>query len=102
MNRRDVVLDQSLDTLPQLLVARRVCHADRLARCESKLNPIPERLPVGVALALREQPEAEITDTSWLSSPAFKKLTTSDASNSRSKVKYRIEYVRDQVLGAST
>ena len=58
-----------------------------------------EALAVGVALALREQPNLQLGDTSWLYAPEFKKFTTSDASNSRTKVKRRIEYVRDHMLG---
>jgi hypothetical protein len=60
-----------------------------------------EALSVGVALALRQHPQTKMTDAGWLSSPELRRLTTSDASNSRAKVKQRIEYVRDRVLGAS-
>lgn len=61
-----------------------------------------EALSVGVALALRRNPAIIPSNvSSWLYSDDFKKLTTSDASNSRTKVKRRIEYVRDHVLGAA-
>jgi hypothetical protein len=58
-----------------------------------------EAIAVGTALALREKSELEPGSMTWLDSPVFKEHTTSDASNSKPKVKNRIEYVRDQLLG---
>ena len=58
-----------------------------------------EAISVGVALALREKPDLIPASLAWLESPEFKKHTTSDASNSRPKVKARIEFVRDRLLG---
>ncbi len=58
-----------------------------------------EALSVGTALALREKNDLEPSSMAWLDSPEFKEYTTSDSSNSRSKVIRRIEYVRDQLLG---
>lgn len=58
-----------------------------------------EAISVGVALALRENPSLVPASLDWLESPEFKKHTTSDASNSRPKVKERIEFVRDRLLG---
>ncbi|WP_017305546.1 DUF262 domain-containing protein [Spirulina subsalsa] len=58
-----------------------------------------EAISVGVALALRENPNLDVKTVDWLESPEFKEYTTSDASNSRPKVIKRIEYVRDQLLG---
>lgn len=57
-----------------------------------------EAIAVGSALALRAKPTLSGVDVSWLESPEFKKLTTSDASNSRPKVIGRIEFVRDKLL----
>lgn len=57
-----------------------------------------EALSVGSALALRKKPDLKANDVSWLESEAFKKLTTSDSSNSRPKVIGRIEFVRDKLL----
>jgi hypothetical protein len=59
-----------------------------------------EAISVGVALALREKPDlvAKGIDA-WLFSEEFKILTTGDGANSRVKVKNRIEYVRDKLLG---
>ena len=58
-----------------------------------------EAIAVGVALALRENSTLVPASLAWLDSEEFKKHTTSDASNSRPKVKARIEFVRDQLLG---
>lgn len=58
-----------------------------------------EAIAVGTALALREQPELNVDDISWVNSEKFKELTTSDASNNQNKLVNRIEYVRDQLLG---
>jgi hypothetical protein len=57
-----------------------------------------EALAVGTALALREKSDLEPSSMTWLDSPEFKEHTTSDAINSKPKVKNRIEYVRDQLL----
>lgn len=58
-----------------------------------------EALAVGVALALREKPNLIINSIDWMSSKEFKEYTTSDASNNEGKLKQRVEYVRDQLLG---
>lgn len=58
-----------------------------------------EAISVGVALALRENPNLKPASMEWLNSKKFKEYTTSDASNSRPKVIRRVEYVRDQLLG---
>ncbi|MEJ2066301.1 MAG: DUF262 domain-containing protein [Reinekea sp.] len=58
-----------------------------------------EAISVGVALALRENPDLIANDIGdWLFSEEFKTLTTGDGANSRVKVKKRIEYVRDKLL----
>ncbi|EJD6508468.1 DUF262 domain-containing protein [Providencia sp. TYF-12] len=61
-----------------------------------------ESLSVGATLALRENPKLvpKNIDT-WVNSKEFVTHTRSDASNSRPKVKGRIEYVRDNLLGKS-
>jgi len=59
-----------------------------------------EAIAVGTALALQKKSDLEPSDIGeWLYSGEFKKLTTSDASNSRPKVIKRIEFVRDKLLG---
>jgi len=58
-----------------------------------------EALSVGIALALRENPDLTVDNVDWLQSSEFKKFTTSDASNNQNKLVGRIEYVRDKLLG---
>lgn len=66
-------------------------------------NSVPrirfESISVGVALALREDPDLTPNSMSWLNSSEYKALIRSDASNSRPKVINRIHYVRDSLLG---
>jgi len=57
-----------------------------------------EAIAVGVALALRNNSEANPSSVDWINSAEFKEYTTSDASNSRPKVVKRIEYVRDNIV----
>ncbi|CAO3352026.1 DUF262 domain-containing protein [Azospirillum melinis] len=59
-----------------------------------------EAIAVGTALALKENPELVPLHVSvWLDSVEFKKLTRSDASNSRPRLMNRIHFVRDNLLG---
>lgn len=58
-----------------------------------------EAISVGVALALREKPDLEVTNIDWINSDDFKVLTTSDASNNEGKLVARVEYVRNKLLG---
>ena len=66
----------------------------------SKITPRVrfEAISVGIALALRIQPDLDVANVDWLKSDEFKRLTTSDASNNQGKLKERIEYVRDNLL----
>lgn len=57
-----------------------------------------EAISVGVALALREQPNLVPASMDWLESDEFKMHMRSDASNSRPKVVARIEFVKDHLL----
>lgn len=58
-----------------------------------------EALSVGIILALRQNETLVPKDiNTWINSKEFKELTTSDGSNSRVRVKERIEYVRDKLL----
>jgi Protein of unknown function DUF262 len=62
-----------------------------------------EAISVGVSLALQAKPDLTASKqaiTDWLASNEFLNHTVSDASNSRPKVKARIEFVRDKLLGA--
>lgn len=58
-----------------------------------------EAIAVGVNLALRLDPDLVPGSLGWLDSEDFKFHTTSHASNSRVKLKARVEYVRDMLLG---
>lgn len=73
-------------------------------RKNSTNNSVPrirfEAIAVGVTLALRINPNLPDQDPStWLSSKEFMIHTRSDASNSRPKVRNRIHFVRDSLLG---
>lgn len=58
-----------------------------------------EALSVGVHLALEINPNLGHNNFEWLNSNEFKDLTTSDASNNPGRLKSRIEFVRDRLLG---
>lgn len=58
-----------------------------------------EAISVGVHLALQINPNLKIENLDWLESKEFKIYTTSDASNNQGKLKVRIEFVRDCLLG---
>lgn len=58
-----------------------------------------EALSVGICLALQQNPNLQPANFYWLESMEFKELTTSDASNNPGRLKARIEFVRDCLLG---
>ena len=58
-----------------------------------------EAIAVGTYLALQENSELENPNMEWLNSEGFKVQTTSDASNNPDRLKDRIEFVRDGLLG---
>lgn len=58
-----------------------------------------EAVAVGTALALRENSNIAVHNTDWLHSKDFQELVRTDASNSGPKLRSRIEFVRDQLLG---
>lgn len=60
-----------------------------------------EALAVGVNLALREIPTLEPKDLDWLKSVEFAKLVTTHASNSGPRLRDRIEFVRDRLIGGA-
>ncbi len=57
-----------------------------------------EAIAVGVALALRENPELQPASMKWLDSQEFKNHTTTHASNSPARVSGRILYVKKMLL----
>ena len=58
-----------------------------------------EALSVGIFLALQEKPELIPENRNWLESDEFKHHTTTDASNNQGKLRKRVEFVRDCLLG---
>ncbi|RUV92411.1 hypothetical protein EOA88_08860, partial [Mesorhizobium sp. M5C.F.Ca.IN.020.14.1.1] len=58
-----------------------------------------EAIAVGTALALRSDPALRPPSDAWLRSKQFEELVRTDASNSAPKLRGRIEYVRDSLLG---
>lgn len=58
-----------------------------------------EAIAVGTYLALKENTELDNPKLEWLDSEGFKTQTTSDASNNPDRLKRRIEFVRDGLLG---
>jgi Protein of unknown function DUF262 len=62
-----------------------------------------EAIAVGSHLALTERPDligATIDVSGWIDGDDFKKITTSDAANVKSKLEGRINFVRNALLGA--
>ena len=60
-----------------------------------------EAISVGIFLALKVNPNLQTDDFAWLESNEFKYHTTSDASNNQGKLRARIEFVRDCLLGTA-
>lgn len=58
-----------------------------------------EALSVGIILALEENPDLKPKNLEWLESDEFSEHTRSDGSNSGPKLRGRIEFVRDKLLG---
>ena len=60
-----------------------------------------EALSVGVFLALKQNPNIAPQNFNWIESKEFKYHTTTDASNNQGKLKARVEFVRDCLLGTN-
>ena len=58
-----------------------------------------EALSVGIFLASEQNPQLNPQSYNWMESNEFKRLTTSDASNNQGRLKARVEFVRDCLLG---
>jgi len=58
-----------------------------------------EAISVGVALALRENPDLEPKLMNWVDDEIFYYHTRTHASNSQERLAGRVEYVRDRLLG---
>lgn len=72
-------------------------------RREKNSNSTPrvrfEAISVGTYLALKENPDLKKPNIDWLDSEGFNIQTTSDASNNPNRLKNRVEFVRDGLLG---
>ena len=68
---------------------------------ESMLEFVNKYFPNGFRKGQKHTTTLIPDSMEWLDSEEFKFHTTSDASNSKPKVKNRIEFVRDQLLGKS-
>ena len=59
-----------------------------------------EALSVGIALALKENPNLPVRDISdWIDSEEFLQFTRSDAANNKKKLVGRIDFVKKKLLG---
>ncbi len=58
-----------------------------------------EAIAVGTYLALNENANLQNPNIEWLNSEGFKIQTTSDSSNNPNRLKERVEFVRDGLLG---
>lgn len=96
----EVVLEQSFHDMCSFIEQ----HFPNGFRKEAGHTTVPrirfEAIAVGTILALEHNPNLQPDNISdWLSSERFIFHTRSDASNSKPKVKARIEYVRNMLLG---
>ena len=58
-----------------------------------------EALSIGIAIALKENPNLPIRDVkSWIDSEEFAKCTRSDAANNKNKLVGRIDFVKNKLL----
>ncbi len=58
-----------------------------------------EAIAVGTYLAINKNPDLQNPNLDWLESEGFKIQTTSDSSNNPDRLKNRVEFVRDGLLG---
>ena len=58
-----------------------------------------EAISVGVNLALNENKNLNTNTEEWLESKEFKKVTTTDSANNKSKLVERITFVKNKLLG---
>lgn len=58
-----------------------------------------EALSIGIAVALKENPELPVRDiASWIDSEEFARCTRSDAANNKNKLVGRINFVKNKLL----
>lgn len=58
-----------------------------------------EAISVGVAIALKQNPKLPKQDVSWVNEDEFLNLVRSDSANVKAKLKARIDYVANRLLG---
>ena len=58
-----------------------------------------EAIAVGVAIALSRDPDLPTQDMSWVIEEEFLDLVRSDSANVKTKLKARIDYVANKLLG---
>lgn len=58
-----------------------------------------EAIAVGAYLALKDNPDLKNPNIEWINSEGFRLQTTSDSSNNPNRLKERVEFVRDGLLG---
>lgn len=58
-----------------------------------------EALAVGIALALKEKPNLKVEDNAWVDEEDFSLVTRSDAANNKSKLRRRIDFVKNKLVG---
>ena len=58
-----------------------------------------EALSIGINIALKTKPNLPIKDIPWLDSDEFKAIVTSDGANNKCRLKARIDYVKNKLLG---
>ncbi len=68
---------------------------------QSKFTPRArfEAIAVGISLALQIRPDLEVSDTTWIDEEEFSAITKSDAANNKTKLKKRIDFVKNKLLG---
>lgn len=58
-----------------------------------------EAISIGVALALKCSEKLNKSDSSWIDDEEFLAITRSDAANNKTKLKKRIDFVKNKLLG---
>lgn len=58
-----------------------------------------EALAVGIALALKQNPDLPVCNMEWLDCEEFTEITRSDAANNKKKLQRRIRFVKENLLG---
>ena len=101
-NLRDFDRERLLKNFENMLVFVEKYFPNGFAKSKSaKSTPRTrfEAISVGVNLALNENKNLNTNTEEWLESKEFKKVTTTDSANNKSKLVERIEFVKNKLLG---